>query len=264
MIYERPIPLKGDVLKQRIFSPLAYPNVRNANVIAITAHEAPRYAPHFPIAWAKREHRFELAVIRSLLSDGRGHPDASQAALPFLPALCRAYPFMYEPVAGASDGKSKVLTGRRSNYFDAAVADAPTDIGAPICFADGRPTKATAQRVALLDSAAPLFAATAAIAVDLAAQDLFEAWPLRFENIEGHTLDVSDLWIVKQDAVLTGALAPVMRTHGLIAADLIGLHRISLFRAGILLANAKTALKSGPTRADDAQLPAIAGTDAPR
>ena len=264
MIYERPIPLKGDVLKQRIFSPLAYTNVRNGNAIAITAHEAPRYAPHFPIAWAKRQHGFELVVIRSLLSDGRGHPEGSQAALAFLPALCRAYPFMYEPVTSTRGSISKVLTDHRSNYFDAAVADAPTDVGAPICFADGRPTKATAQRIALLDSAAPLFATTAAIAVELAELDLFEAWPLRFENIEGHTLDVPDLWIVKQDAVLTGSLAPVMRTHGLIAADLIGLHRISLFRAGILLANAKTALKAGQTSPDDAQLPAIAGTDAPR
>jgi SapC len=262
LIYERPIPLKGDVLKQRIFSPLAYPNVRNANVIAITAHEAPRYAPHFPIAWAKREHHFELVIIRSLLPDGRGHPEASQTALPFLPALCRAYPFMYAPVA--DDSKSSVLTGRRSNFFDAAVADAPTDVGAPICFADGRPTKATAQRIALLDSAAPLFDTTAAVTVDLAALDLFEAWPLRFENIEGHTLDVPDLWIVKQDAVLTGALAPLMRTHGLIAADLISLHRISLFRAGIVLANAKTALRAGQPVPDDTQTPAIAGADAPR
>ena len=263
MIYERPIPLKGDVLKQRIFSPLAYPNVRNANVIAITAHEAPRYSAHFPIAWAKRDTRFELVVIRSLLSDGRAHPEGSQAALAFLPALCRAYPFMYEPAAGPSDSQSKVATGHRSNYFDAAVADAPTDVGAPICFADGRPTKATAQRIALLDSAAPLFAITAAIAVDLAALDLFEAWPLRFENIEGHTLDVPDLWIVSQDMVQTGGLAPVMRKHGLIAADLIGLHRISLFRAGTLLSNAKAALKADQTSPTGAPMPAIDGTDAP-
>ncbi len=252
MLYERPVPLKGDVLKQRIFSPLAYVNVRNANVVGITAHEAPRYSAHFPIAWHKCDDRFELAVVRSLLDDGRGHPTASQSALTFLPALCRAYPFMYEPAGKAEPGPGNIPTHHRSNFIDAAVADAPSDIGSPICYPDGRPTKATAQRIALLDMAAPMFAETAEIGRQLSELELFEAWPLRFENVEGHTLDVPNLWIVKQDAIQTGALAPVMRRHGIIAADLIGLHRVSLFRAGILLANAKSALKMTP--ASDAQI----------
>lgn len=241
MLYERPVPLKGDVLKQRIFSPLAYENVRNANVIAITAQEAMRYASHFPIAWHRHENRFELIIVRSLLADGRGHPAASQSALPFLPALCRAYPFMYEP--------GMYQPGRHEpsrHFIDVAVADAPTDVGSPICFSDGRPAKATAQRIALLDIAAPMFAETAQIAGQLSELALFEAWPLHFENIEGYTLDVADLWIVKQDAISTGALAPVLRRHGIVAADLIALHRLSLFRTGIMLANARAALRAAP------------------
>lgn len=240
MLYERPVPLKGDVLKQRIFSPLAYENVRNANVIAITAHEAQRYASHFPIAWYRHENRFELIIVRSILADGRGHPAASQSALPFLPALCRAYPFMYEPGSAARNSHT------RTHFIDVAVADAPTDVGSPICFPDGRPAKATAQRIALLDIAAPMFAETAQIASQLSELALFEAWPLHFENIEGYTLDVPDLWIVKQDAISTGALAPVMRRHGIVAADLIALHRLSLFRTGIMLANARAALRATP------------------
>jgi SapC len=243
LLYERPVPLQGDVLKQRIFSPLAYENVRNANVVAISAQEAPRYAPHFPIAWHRREGRFELIVVRSFLADGRGHPAASQSALKFLPVLCRAYPFMYEPGGTAQNSRA------RTNFVDAAIADAPTDIGSPICFPDGRPTKATAQRIALLDMAAPMFTQTAQIAAQLSELALFEAWPLHFENVEGHTLDVPDLWIVKQDAVQTGALAPIMRRHGIVAADLIALHRLSLFRTGIMLANARATLRAAASAA---------------
>jgi SapC len=235
--YERPTPLAGDVLKQRIFSPTAYAGVRSASIVAIAAIEAPRYAAHFPIAWRRQNDSFELVVLRSLLPDGRGHAAGTQKALGFLPILLRAYPFLYDPaLLPPAAGHAK--------FVDTAVADEPGDIGAPICYIDGRPTKATTQRLALLDVAAAAFAQTAAISRQLAAADLFEAWPLRFENIEGYDLEIRDLWIVRQDAVTTGAFAPLMRAHGVVAADLIGLHRVSLYRAGILLAQARGTLKA--------------------
>ncbi len=254
MDYERPIPLAGDVLKQRIFSPLAYPSVRNSNVIEIAAQEAPRYAAHFPICWRKQADRHQLVIVRSLIADGRGHPIGSQKALAFLPILCRSYPFLYAP-SGTADGAMP-------KFIDHVIADEPSDIGSPICFTDGRPTKATAQRITMLDNAATLFAQTAAIASHLAAADLFEAWPLHFEGIEGQTLDVPNLWIVKQDVVATGALSPLMRVHGLVAADLIGLHRVSLFRTGILLANARSALKGQPNDSAATDQPELATTEA--
>jgi SapC len=234
--YDEPIPLAGDVLKQRIFSPLAYAIVRHANIVVISAAEAPRYAAHCPIAWRKRQDGFELVVLRSLLGDGTGHQAGSQKALNFYPILARAYPFLYDPAAGPAAGRAK--------FVDTAIADEPGDVGAPICMIDGRPSKATTQRIALLDAAAPSFAQTMAITKQLGDADLFEPWPLHFENVEGTTIAVEGLWIIKQTAVETEAFAPVMRAHGVIAADLIGLHRVSLFRAGILLAQARAALKA--------------------
>jgi hypothetical protein len=242
--YERPIPLTGDVLKQRIFSPVAYAGVRRCNIAVIAATEAPRYAAHFPIAWRRRDKTFDLVILRSLLDDGRGHPPGTQSALGFLPLLMRAYPFLYDPSGPPIAGRAK--------FVDTAIADEPGDLGAPICMIDGRPTKATTQRISALDAAAPAFAQTAALTRQLAEFDLFEPWPLHFENVEGQTLDVGGLSIIRQDAVTGGALAPVMRAHGVLAADLIGLHRLSLFRAGILLAQARASLKAGPAPAPSA------------
>jgi hypothetical protein len=242
--YEIPIPLAGDILKQRIFSPLAYANVRTAKLIAIAGLEAPRYAAHYPIAWRKRDEAYELVIVRSLLPDGRGHPPGTLTALAFLPVLARAYPFLLGPAKE---------NGARAKLVDTAIADEPGDIGAPIALVDGRPSKATVQRIALLESSAPHFARTVAIARQLAELDLFEPWPLRFDDVEGHTLDVPDLWIVRQEVVSTGALAPVMRAHGTLAADLIGLHRLSLYRAGMLLAHARAALKGAAAPASAAE-----------
>lgn len=236
MDYDEPIPLSGDILKQRIFSPLAYANVRRCNVMAIGGGEAPRYAAHYPIAWRKRESEFELSVLRSLLPDGRGQPPGTETMLNFLPILARAYPFLLGP--------PKEVTGNRAKLVDTAPADKPADVGAPICLMDGRPSKATSQRIALLEAAAPMLSQTAAISRQLADLDLFEPWPLHFEDVEGTTLHIDDLWIVRQDAAKSGRLAPLMRTHGVMAADLISLHRLSLYRAGMLLAYSRAALRA--------------------
>ena len=239
MDYDNPIPLVGDVLKQRIFSPLAYANVRRANVVAIATIEAQRFAGHYPIAWRRRDDRFQLVCVRSLLTDGRGHAPGTATTLTFLPVVLRCYPFTYDPAKPPQSGRPK--------FIDSAIADEPNDVGAPIAMPDGRPSKATTQRLAQLETAAPHFAAAVTIAASLAAADLFEAWPLHFENIEGRTLDIPDLWIVRQTAADGGDLAPILRAHGKVAADLIALHRISLYRAGTLLAQARSALKSAPT-----------------
>lgn len=234
MDYEHPIALSDEVLKRRIFSPLAYPVVRNANVIRIAHSEAARYAAHFPVVWRKIGNGAELVVVRSLLADGRGHAPGSQQALPFLPTLCRAYPFLLNPqIAPAVD---------TPRLFDDAIADEAKDVGAPVCTPDGRPTKATVQRLGLLDAFVPPFQLTQALCNDLIGADLFEPWALSFDNIEGHKLEVTDLLIIRQTSFATGAFAPVLRTYGLPAAELLALHRISLFRAGILLANARKAL----------------------
>lgn len=239
MDYDKPIPLAGDVLKQRIFSPLAYANVRRANVVAIATLEAPRLAAHYPLAWRNRDGVFQLVCVRSLLADGRGHAPGTATTLTFLPVVLRCYPFTYDPAKPPQAGRAK--------FIDTAIADEPNDVGAPVALPDGRPSKATTQRIAQLDTAAPHFATAAAISASLAAADLFEAWPLHFENIEGCTLDVPDLWIVRQAAADAGTLAPILRVHGKAAADLIALHRISLYRAGTLLAQARGALKSAST-----------------
>jgi len=87
-----------------------------------------------------------------------------------------------------------------------------------------------------------------ALGQTLAELDLFEPWELKF-NISGTSIELPDLLIVRQKSLDTGALAPVLYRHGLVAAHLIGVHRISLFRAGILLAAARAVLH-GETSAE--------------
>lgn len=236
MDYDQPIPLAGDVLKQRIFSPLAYANVRRANVVAIAQNEMARLAGHYPLVWRKTGDEFRLVAIRSLLDDGRGHAPGTQLTLSFLSVLLRCYPFLYDPRARPEPG--------RPRFIDQALADEPGDVGAPVALADGRPSKAALQRLAHLDAAATSFAQTALISNDLGKRELLEPWSLKFDDVQGIRLEVPDLWIVRQAAAKDSSLTPVLQAHGIAAGDLIGLHRLSLFRAGTLLTQARAALQS--------------------
>ncbi len=226
--------MAGEVLKQRVFAPTCYAAVRNTNIVAICASEAGRFVAHVPIAWRSRAGKFELVILRSFLGDGRGHLPGMQTATTLLPVLARAYPFLHDPTRAPTPGQPK--------FIDPVIADEPDDLGAPITAMNGRLTPQAARCIALLDASAASFAETAVISQCIADADLLEPWALRFEAQGAPTIELKGLWIVKHGAIATGAFAPLMRAHGLAAADLVALHRVSLFRTGLLLARARGAL----------------------
>jgi hypothetical protein len=75
----------------------------------------------------------------------------------------------------------------------------------------------------------------------LSRMDLFEPWPLSFK-VAGQQVGYSDLLVVRPSLFDKGAFAPLLARFGADAAALLGSHRLSLFRAGPLLANARAVL----------------------
>lgn len=230
--YENPVRLTGDVTARRIFSPLAYALVRHANVVPVVLPEAWSLAAWFPVVWHRTGQTYDLVAVRSLMPAGRGYLPAVERLPGLLPLILQAYPFLPDPSLYPAAGAARLI--------DDVIADAPTDIGAPILVADKRPTKATRLRLGMLDLFARHWSNTRSLGSDLAALDLFEPWDLNFD-INGRNVGISELYIVRQHAFGPGALAPVVARHGSMAAQLLALHRISLFRAGSLLGAARIA-----------------------
>jgi hypothetical protein len=185
-------------------------------------------------------------AIRSLLDDQRTQPPAVRALLPL---ILHAYPFVFDPKAPPDRHSPRML--------DDVFAVAPTDAGASITTANGKLSRATIQRFRILDHLAAEFCTTREITASLAGVDLFEPWELKFD-IEGRPIEISGLFIVRQNAFVGGMFAPILEQYGAPAAMLLGLHRVSLFRAGLLLAAARRALKpkSAGFHNDNAHSPA--------
>lgn len=224
---ENPVPVAGEILARRIYSPLAYAQVRGAMTVPIVQGEAARLAPLFPLAWRRAEAGPDLVAVRAFLPDERALPPGTQGVVGLLPDLLQAYPF----VLSAGDG----------TLFDDVVPDAPTDVGASVTTADRKLSRATLLRLHMLELHAGQRAETAALGLMLRDLGLFEDWPLSFP-LDGGTVEVPGLMIVKASAFGSGVLAPVLLRHGAAAAELLGYHRLSLFRAGVLLAAARAAL----------------------
>jgi len=227
MLGERPIALAKNVLRRRIYAPQAYAPVRNTAVVPIVHSECMALASWLPVVWRCRSNAVELVTVRALLDDQRAQPTAARALLPL---RLRAYPFIFDP--------ARPIDVASAGMLDDIFADAPTDAGATITSVNGKLGRATTMRLALLDRIAAETAITGAIGAALAERDLLEPWPLKFE-IDGTAIGVSDLMIVRRSTFDSGALAPLVTQHGLVCATVLGLHRISLFRAGSLLAAAK-------------------------
>ncbi len=233
MIGERPVPLDDAVASRRIFSPLAYARARELQIVPIVPPEALRLASWFPIVWQRRNSETTLVALRSFLPDMQTQPPGVRNNLAALPLLLQAYPFVLDAIAAPGDQLSKM--------FDDVVADAPTDIGASITTVNGQLSLATQLRLQALDVFADNIQATRTLGETLLSRDLLEPWSLKFE-IGAKQIDIPDLFIVRQASFDTGALSPVLQQHRAAAAQLIGLHRISLFRAGPLLSTARSAL----------------------
>ena len=87
----------ADVLRRRIYAPLAYAPVRNAAVVPIVHSECLTLASWFPLVWQRRQATVEFVAIRALLNDQRAQPPAARALLPL---LLHAYPFVFDTERG--------------------------------------------------------------------------------------------------------------------------------------------------------------------
>jgi hypothetical protein len=238
LLHQSPIALEKGVLTRRIYAPLAYAPVRNARVVPIVHSECSALASRFPLVWRRGTNgSVEFVAVRSLIDDQRGQPPATRALLPL---ILHAYPFMFDPEQPISP------SGRR--MLDDVFADHPTDAGAGITTTNGKLGRATTMRLGLLDRIAQEHALTQQLAESLAALDLLEPWPLSF-LIEGQAIGIPDLYVVRPgvfEQAMPGRLAGEL---GMACAQMLGLHRLSLFCAGPLLAAARRFLKSTKTAA---------------
>jgi SapC protein len=250
---ERPIALQGEVLRRRIYSPQSYAPVRNVAVVPIVHSECVALASWFPLVWRRGENGIEFVAVRALLDDQRAQP---QAARGLLPLILRAYPFVFNPNEPVGPNTARML----DNVF----ADAPTDVGASITTLQHRLSRGTTSRFRILDRYAQEASLTADIGDAVAALDEFEPWPLQF-NIGQHRVDVPDLIVIRRSAFENGRFAPILEKFGMPCAAMLGLHRISLFRAAGLLAMSRAFFRdqdNAVREIDNARPGAGSGVDA--
>jgi hypothetical protein len=237
MIAEDPRPLAGEMMTTRIYSPFAYPLPRAVSVVPVAAAEGDRLAGTFPLVWRRGgAGEPDLVVLRSLLDEGAGFPPGTDRALALLPLVLQAYPFVRAEAPGA-----RVM-------LDAALPDEPTDAGATVTGPDGRPSRGTELRLRALALFGQDRERTLGIGRALDAAGLLEPWPLRFDLGHGRRCAIEDLLVVSPKAFATPALVPVLAGFGVGAARLLGQHRLSLFRAGALLAAAQGAVAADAAR----------------
>jgi len=232
--FESPLALQDEVLRRRIYSPQSYAPVRNVAVVPIVHSECATLASWFPLVWQRRQGGFAFVAIRALLNDQRAQPPAARALLPL---ILRAYPFVLDPEQPAGPNARRMLDG--------VFADAPTDIGATITTLQRKLSRGTTSRLHFLDQLACDATVTATIGEAVADLNEFEPWNLHFE-IDGRNVDVPDLVVIRPSAFEGGRLAPLLKEYGMPCARMLGIHRISLFRAGGLLAMAKAFFRQNP------------------
>jgi len=242
LLCEQPIALEKDVLRRRIYAPLAYAPVRNAAVVPIVHSECQTLASWFPLVWQRCQATVEFVAIRALLNDQRAQPPAARALLPL---LLHAYPFVFDPRQPVRTDSPKML--------DDVFADAPTDIGASITTIHRKLARATTGRFRLLDRFAHESVVTGAIGSALAELDVLEPWPLKFD-IGGNNVEIPDLLVIRPSAFEGGHFSRLLGSYGAPCAQMLGLHRISLFRAGVLLGMAKAFFRDNPRAPESSEI----------
>lgn len=225
-LYETIRPFNPQDGSMRIFAPVSYSLVRCTQLVPIVHIEAFSLAHWFPLCWLKRDGQTTLVALRTLRHDGSGQPAGSPGAAASLPLALRAYPF----VVG--------IGGEDKHFLDAAIADSPSDVGAPIMTHAGKAgpgAQLKLQALAAFDHALP---ASQAMTNCLVEGDLLEPWPLAFD-IDGESVGVNDLLVLKSSQLTSPRMFQFIEKFGSAAATLLGAHRISLFRAGTLVQSAK-------------------------
>lgn len=237
-LHGQPVALQGDVLRRRIYAPLAYAPVRNAALVPIVHSECAGLASWYPLVWRRGPSGHDFVAVRALMNDQRAQPMAARAVLPL---VLHAYPFMLAPDQAGRDDARKMI--------DDVFADAPTDVGASITTVHRKLGRATAGRLQILDRIAQEASLTDAVGQALDEIGCLDPWPLRFE-VNGRHVELANLLVINPAAFEDGRLAPLLAKFGWPCAQMLGLHRVSLFRAGALLAALKGFLGEQRTSGD--------------
>jgi hypothetical protein len=215
----------------RIFAPISYALVRQAQIVPVVHIEALSLAHWFPICWQMTDGPAVLVALRTLRCDGARQPSGSPAAAASLPLALRAYPF----VVGAGDNADS-----DTHFLENPIPDQPSDIGAPIMTPAGKASPGARLKLQALGAFNHALPLTQAMTEGLLHHDLLESWPLEF-NVGGERLAVPNLFVVKPGEFSSPRMFRFIETYGQAAAIFLGAHRISLFRAGILVQAAKNA-----------------------
>lgn len=231
-LYEKCGPLTAAHGDMRIFAPIAYPKVRHAQIVPIVHIEAFALASWFPICWHVREPRPTLVVLRSLQRDGSCQPPGSPDTATSLPLALRAYPF----AVGAMNGEA----AQRKLLIADAIPDQPTDVGAPIMTPEGQAGRGAQMRLRAVAAFIEAAEFTDGMTEDLCKNDLLEPWRLEFD-VGSRPIVVPDLLVVRAGDFNTPKIFRFIRNFGSVAASFLGAHRISLYRAGILVQAARSA-----------------------
>ncbi len=249
-LYQCPEPPGLSFAHERIFAPVSYPLVRRLSIVPIVHSEALAMAAWFPVCWRAQGGEFHLSVLRSLLPDAEdSQPTGSPRSPASLPLALRCYPVAITPGLGHG-GPMMVERG---------LADQPTDAGAPLFLANGKPSRGLTQRYRSAMIARHAAVTTAAMTAELALAGAFRPWAISLEVQPGRRLCVPDLWHVPADGLGDAALQGLLGRHGVDAAVLLSAHRLSLFRVGTLLRAARRALaQEAPPRSSAMAVPGAA------
>ncbi|MFO1151139.1 MAG: SapC family protein [Alsobacter sp.] len=188
-------------------------------VVSIAPIEAAQLADRFPIAWRQGGGIWDLVCLVGLTPDHdywRAPPFEDHPGQGMLPLLLQAYPFTV-----VDDGETEALTILRDDDVGSSEGDVLFD-------ERGEPTGDTERRCQALWTfvgdrrrAEPLFAA-------LGALDVFKPWDLTFPDAK---VKIEGLFTI--DSAFFGSKSHILavESHGWQAANLLTLHRISLYRA---------------------------------
>lgn len=227
--YKNIVPISTAHGDMRIYAPISYAAVREIQAVPIVHIEALALAAWFPICWQSGKNLPSLIVLRSLRCDGTCQPTGSPETMTSLPLLLRAYPFAvplsHAPVSG-------------DFHLDDAIADRPTDVGAPILQPDGRLGRGAQMRLRAVQAYEEARRLTDEMTNVLKANDLFEPWPLDFK-IGEEQLSIGGILIIRQTAFGQASIQQFLARFGAAGALFLGAHRISLFRAGNLVQAAR-------------------------
>jgi hypothetical protein len=236
-LYEAPAVMTPDWGHHRIYAPAAYKIVRTLSLVPIVHTEVLGLATHFPTCWAMVEGELTLCMLRSLLDDGLAMPGGMRVAKAVLPLAFQAYPIVVPHQESPT---------RQTVAVDRAIADEPSDIGAPLILSNGQLGKATIMRVQIALEAGRALPATRAISCFLHDSGLLEPWPLQFDLGGGMSVDIQHLMVLASSQLDDPQIYRAIEKFGVNAALFLSAHRLSLFRTAGLLAAAKAMVQSRP------------------